>query len=402
MSGERVEFGSAEMLEDPFPFFESLRTESPVFAVPSRDVYLVTRREDIEYVVRHPELFSSKGRASLESYPGQRYRTMPDLTGTDPPEHRAIRAAHLHLLSAKRLREMRQGLEAEAHRLIDQFVGQAEVEFISAFAKPFPAWVMGSLLCVPREMHQQLDTWAGQYFDLFDKNLHHPNPEGADPDLVASFVDFMNFCGDLVVDRREDPNGDALSEFVNSPKEDGSLFTVDEMANYVRLLVVGAQTSTYLIAQSLIEVVNMDDPGELSNHRYLQKVLDESLRKDGPATYGPRVCTEDIEIAGVKLAAGTRVFLAWQSGSRDERTFERPTQFDPNRPNLAKHLGFGLGIHRCIGAPLAHVEGEVALEAMFSRFRDIRLSPKNDYTHDTTLTSMRALKELHLELKAAD
>jgi cytochrome P450 len=129
------------------------------------------------------------------------------------------------------------------------------------------------------------------------------------------------------------------------------------------------------------------------------KILDETLRLDGPATYGPRICTREVNIGGVTLPAGSRVFLAWQSGSRDEKVFECPAQFRPDRPNLAKHLGFGLGNHRCIGAPLAQVEGEVALKAMFQRFRDIRLSPKNDYRHDTTLTSMRVLKELHLELE---
>jgi cytochrome P450 len=296
---------------------------------------------------------------------------------------------------------MRPDLEEEANRLIDGFVDKPELEFIQAFAKPFPAWVMGHLLCIPREMHGLLDAWAVQYFELFDKNLHHANEGGPDPRLIESFIDFMNYCGDLAVDRREHPKDDPLSEFVNARKPDGSLFSIDEMANYIRLLVVGAQTSTYLISQSLIEVLNMDERGDLDDRVQAQKMLDETLRKDGPATYGPRICTRDVEVAGTKLPAGTRVLLAWQSGNRDENTFECPAQFRPDRPKLAKHLGFGLGNHRCIGAPLAQIEGEVALRAMFKRFRDIRLSPKNDYRHDTSLTSMRALKELHLELEPA-
>jgi cytochrome P450 len=401
MDGKRAEFGSPEMLEDPFSFYEARRDEAPLLPVPSRNIHVVTRREDIEYVALHPELFSNKGRASLVSYPGQRYKTMPDLTSTDAPEHKAIREAHLSLLSAKRLREMRPALEEEANRLIDQFVGKSEIEFIQAFAKPFPAWVMGHLLCVPREMHAQLDVWAVNYFELFDKNLHHASEGGPDPRLITSFVDFMNYCGDLAVDRREHPTDDPLSEFVNAKKPDGSLYSIDEMANYIRLLVVGAQTSTYLIAQSLIDVLRMDDRGDLNDRVHVQKILDESLRKDGPATYGPRICTKDVEIAGTPLPAGSRVFLAWQSGNRDEKTFECPAEFRPDRSKLAKHLGFGLGNHRCIGAPLAQIEGEVALKAMFHRFREIRLSPKNDYRHDTSLTSMRALKELHLELEAA-
>jgi cytochrome P450 len=101
------------------------------------------------------------------------------------------------------------------------------------------------------------------------------------------------------------------------------------------------------------------------------------------------------------LPAGTRLLLSWQSGNRDETAFENAEEYTPERPNLGRHVGFGFGIHRCIGAPLAHAEGIVALQAMFARFREIRLSPENDYTHRTEFTGIRTLRELHLELEAA-
>jgi cytochrome P450 len=365
-------------------------------------MHVVTRHRDIEYVLRNPQLFSSQGRTPIVTYPGQRYQTTSDLVGTDAPEHRAIRTVHQALLSAKRLREIRPAMEAEANRMVDQFAGRGEVEYISAFAKPFPAWVMGYILCLPLEMHQQVDRWAVEYFELFDKNLHHPGEGGPPPELIKSYVDFMNYCGDLVTDRRENPRDDALSEFVNARRDDGSQFSIDEMANYVRLLVTGGQTTTSLVAQSLVEVLNMKDRGDLADPRHLEKIVDETLRKDGPATFCPRVCTEDVEIGGVALPAGTRVFMAWHSGSRDEEMFECPAEFRPNRPNLARHLGFGQGIHRCIGAPLAKIEAEVGLKTMFSRLRNLRFSRKNDFRHDTSLTAMRVLRELHLEFSAAE
>src|SRR5215475_171794 len=131
MPGNNVEFGSAAMLEDPYSFYEAKRSASPVFAVPARNMYVVTRHQDIEYVLRHPQLFSSSGRTPIVSYPGQRYQTTPDLVGTDAPEHKAIRDIHLSLLSPKRLREMRPAMKEEANRLIDRFAGQREVEFIA-------------------------------------------------------------------------------------------------------------------------------------------------------------------------------------------------------------------------------------------------------------------------------
>lgn len=395
-------FGTPAMLEDPFPLFEELRHEAPVWEIPGRNAYLVTRRSDIEYVTLHPEIFSNTGRSPTKSYEGQRFKTLPDMTSMDPPEHKVIRVAHMKMLSAHRLKTLRPMLEREANRLIDQFVDQPRVEFVSAFAKPLPAWVMANLLAVPSDMQDQLDIWADQYFQFFDANLHRKGSfESVEDELVGNFVEFMNFCGDLVVERRANPGDDPLTELVMSKKPDGTEFTIDELANFVRLLIVGAQTSVTMLAHTFIDVIQMEDHGDLSDERWCKKLLDESLRRDGPATYGPRICMEDVELGGVKLPAGTRILLSWQSGNRDETFFEEPTKFDPTRGNLGRHVGFGFGIHRCIGAPLAHAEGIVALQAMYSRFREIRLAPENDYTHRTELTGIRTLKELNLELVPA-
>jgi cytochrome P450 len=390
------------MKEDPFPFFEEARRETPVLEIPERGAYLVTRRADIEYVTLHPELFSSTGRSPMKNYPGQRYKTLPDMTSMDPPEHKVIRAAHMRMLSAHRLRDMKPAMEAEANRLIDRFADEPRVELITAFAKPLPAWVMATLLGVGREMQDQLDVWADEYFQFFDANLHrHGEFESVENQLVGSFIDFMNFCGDLAVERRANPGDDALSELVNTPKPDGSLFTLDELANFIRLLIVGAQTSVTMIAHAVIDAVRMENRGDFADDRHLQRLLDESLRRDGPATFGPRICTKKVELGDVTLPAGTRVLLSWQSGNRDETFFEDPAEFNVERSNLGRHVGFGFGIHRCIGAPLAHAEGVVALRALFSRFRMIRLSQENDYAHRTELTGIRTLKKLHLDLERA-
>lgn len=391
------------MLENPFPFFEEKRAHCPVFPVPSRSMYVVTRHKDLEFVLRNPDIFSSEGRNPLVNFPGQRYKSTPDLVSMDAPQHKQVRTVHQALLSPKRLREMRPVMEAEIHQMIDRFADKGEIEFINAVAKPFPAWVMGYILCLPREMHEQVDIWATEFFELFDKNLYHPNEGGPPQRLIDSYVNFMNYCGDLVADRRKNPqDNDPLTEFVNSRKEDGSLFSLDEMASYVRLLITGAQTSTSMLAQSLVEVIRMKDRGDLNDSKWIAKIVDESLRKDGAATYCPRIVTRDVELGGTALPAGARVYLSWHSANADETVFEEPYEFRPDRPNLAKNLGFGQGNHRCIGAPLAQLEGEVVLKALFTRFRDIRLSPKNDFKHDTSLMAMRVFNELHLELERAD
>jgi cytochrome P450 len=168
----QFEFASPEMLEDPFPFFEAVRTTDPVYPMPGRDAYLITRREDVEFALQHPDIFSNTGRTAGKTYPGQRYQTCPDLASTDPPEHKARRALYLHLLSPRRIATVRPIMERKAHELIDGFAGDAEVEIIDRYAKPLPAWVMGWLLGVPDEMHTQLDGRVLRAVQL------QPPPEG--------------------------------------------------------------------------------------------------------------------------------------------------------------------------------------------------------------------------------
>jgi cytochrome P450 len=393
-------FGSPEMLEDPFPFFETVRHTEPVCRVPERNVYLVTRREDLEFAFLHPEIFSNSGRTPGRTYPGQRYKTIPDLASTDPPEHRARRVMYLDLIGPRRMAQLRPTMERKAHSLIDGFGDEAEVELIASYAKLLPAWVMGWVLGVPEELHEQLDRWAGEYFELFDSSLHRKGEfDDVEKRLIPSFVDFTNFCGDLVVDWRENgEEGSPLRSFAFSRKEDGTRFSVDELANEVRLLVVGAQTTANLIAQAVVDVLELDVRGDLSEEKHVQLIVDESLRKDGPATYIPRICAQEVDLSGVVIPAGARVFLAIQSGNRDETYYECPARFDVERSNLKKHLAFGFGTHHCVGAPIARMEATVALMALFGRYPRLQLSPRNDYAHRTDLTALRALREVYVEL----
>jgi cytochrome P450 len=393
-------FGTSEMLECPFPFFKEMRASAPVVKLPGREAFLVTRREDIEYVTLHPELFSSTGRSPAKTYPGQRYKTLADMTSTDPPEHTAMRSVHLRMLSTKKLAAMKPEIEREANRLIEAFEEADEIELISEYAAPLPSWVMTALLGIPREMQSQLDEWADKYFTFFDANLHSPGKfADIEDELVGSYVDFMNFCGELVEERLANPGEDPLTSLVTSTKRDGSSFTVDELANFVRLLIVGAQTTVTMIAHAVQDLLSLDSVPDLSDDRIVRRLLEESMRMDGPTTYGPRIVTEDVEIGGVELRAGTRILLSWQSANRDGDFFADPDTFDPQRENLSRHMAFGNGIHRCIGAPLAHLEGEVALRALFGRLPHLMLSGRNTFEHDTGLMGIRKLDALYVDNK---
>jgi cytochrome P450 len=387
------------MLEHPFEFYDHVRRTEPVYEVPERDLFIITKREDIEFVLMNRDLFTVKGRSPTKTYP-QRYPTRLDLSNVDPPEHRALRRAYMLLLAPRRIAQLREQMEAKAHQLIDAFASEPEIELISVYARPLPAWFMGALLGVPEDMHLQLAQWANDYFELMDSNLHRTR----DFDVVEkahqrSYVDFMNFCGDLVTEWRRNPPQGALGDFVNSLNSAGKLYTIDELANQLRLLISGAQTTIEAIAQA-VDAVRLNDRQALDDDETLQLLVEESIRKDGPATYTPRRPLQDIELSGVKIPAGKRILLSLQAGNHDDAFYSSPDEFDLNRSKLRRHIGFGLGIHFCVGAPTARAETFVAVRALFARFRDIRLSDRNDYAHRTDLTAMRVLKQVHLELEA--
>lgn len=182
--------------------------------------------------------------------------------------------------------------------------------------------------------------------------------------------------------------------------DDGNPFSLDRIANEVRLLVIGGnETTMFMMAAAVTDLLRCTRrPGDLTDAKYVHRVADETLRKDSVAAWSPRSAVRDREMHGVTTPAGARVLLMWGSGGRDQRQFERPDEFDPSRANLKRQLGFGVGIHFCVGAALARAETEVAFRTHFDRFRDIRLSPKNEFHHLTHLTEIRALAELHLEL----
>jgi cytochrome P450 len=392
------------MLEDPYPFYEELRGAEPVCPIPRRDpagrlTYLVTKRKDIDFILLHPQLFSNAGRSPTKSYPGQQYPTGIDLSNTDPPDHKALKQCYLTLLAPRHLESLKPRIYEKANELIDAFADRDEVELRAAYARPLPTWFMGQLLGVPAELHWKLERWAFDYFELLDSNVHRTKEWGPlEEELQQSYVDFMNFCGDLVVGWRENRPDGVLGDFAYTRNGEGELYTVDELANQVRLFISGAQTTIESIAKAVVDYVQLEEKPDLGDDDYMQRFVEESIRLDGPATYLPRIVLEDVELSGVEVRAGSRLLISLQSGNRDEELFECPEAFDADRPNVRRHIGFGMGIHMCVGAGTARLETTVALRALVSRFRELRLSPKNTFEHRTDLTQMRQFKEVHLEL----
>ncbi|MCB9569944.1 MAG: cytochrome P450 [Myxococcales bacterium] len=372
---------ASPMLDDPRPFYARARAEEPVFWSDALAMWVVTRYEDVQAVARDAARFSSINSISPVSVMPpppllevlmQGFPVTPSLVDSDPPVHTRSRSLVTKALSLRRIATFEPILRELAERLIDRFVDQGQVEFVGAFAVPLPGNFIVDLLGLPRDHLEQVDAWISHAAAIFAGH-------GTLEELVEHarhFVTFQHYLADAVRDRRQNPRDDALSDIVTGADALDPPLGMAEMINMlVQTLFAGYETTAGMISAAAVELARdpelfaalRDDPGRIP------AVIEESLRSASPIHAMYRTAKEDVELGGVTIRAGERLQLAFISANHDEERFEEPLRFDPGR--TTPHLAFGQGPHFCIGAPLARLEGRIALEVITQRLPGLRLVP---------------------------
>lgn len=400
-------YPTPELVECPYAFYAALRDEAPVHRLPNGD-FVVSRWEDVVEVDRHPELFSNAigplnpgfaeaygvqmGEGALSPWP---------LPFTDPPEHRLKRQLLLPLVSRDRLREVEPMIRELADSLIDRFVDDGRCEFRQAFADELPPLVMLRILDVPPADEPIVRAWMAT---SQGQGYRHATEEQKARQRRA-LGEARAYFEELVLERFERPGTDFLSELARAKHErDGSL-DLYYLVGEVTTLYQAAYHNTIFSLVSTLELLlrNPDEMAKvLADRALVRNAFDEALRAESPVQWLQRVVVEDTELRGVALPKGSVVLILYGAANRDERTFPEPARFDVERPNVVKQqLGFGHGIHLCLGAPLARLEGQVALEQLLSRLANIRLAEgRNDFSHVPSVNH-RALRALHIEFEKA-
>lgn len=400
-----IAYPSPELVECPYAFYRTLRDEAPVHRLPNGD-FVVSRWEDVVYVDRHPELFSNfigpvnpglaqaygvqEGDGALSPWP---------LPFTDPPEHRLKRALLLPMVSRDRLREYEPMIREIADRLIDGFVDDGACEFRVAFADELPPLVMLRIFDLPRADEPMVRAWmtASQ-----GQGYRHAT-EAEKARHRQALAEARAYFEALILERFERPGRDFLSEYVRSKHErDGSLDLYYLVAEVVTVYQAAYHNTIYNLTSTMqLLLENPDQMAKvLADTELIRNAVDEALRAESPVQWLQRIVVEDTDLHGVRLPKGSVVLVMYGAANRDERTFPEPERFDVERANVVKQqLGFGHGIHMCLGAPLARLEGQVAFEQLLSRLENIRLAAgKNDFTH-TSSVNHRSLKALHIEFE---
>ncbi|MBL7489972.1 cytochrome P450 [Frankia sp. AgB1.9] len=416
-------FNDESLVEDPYPYFESLRAACPVLPLPHLGVVAVSGYDEATEVYRNVETFSSCNSFAgpFAAFPVplegddvsdlvDRYRDQLPLNEhmvtMDPPDHTRERALLMRLLTPARLKENEAFILGLADRQLDEILDRGRCEFVREYSQPFAMLAVADVLGVPEADHQRFR----EGFGLSPKPAQIGNEKHGDKDrdalgwLDAWFTQYIE-------DRRRAPRDDALTKMALATYPDGA---TPDVVSVVRaatfLFAAGQETTARLLASALKYLAeNPAVQDQLRAHPDgIPDLIEETLRIESPVKADFRLARRTTTIGGVEVAAGTPVMLLNGAANRDPRRFECPAEFHPDRDNVRQHIAFGRGVHSCPGGPLARVEGRISLERILARTRDIRLSeehhgPADDrrFKYEPTWL-LRGLTELHLEFTPTD
>ncbi|WAS95395.1 cytochrome P450 [Nannocystis punicea] len=396
---------SPALMDDPYPLYARLRDQAPVFKLDPPGLWVVSRYEDVLFVLRHPELFSSSRRAVLETLRDPRLedsvKTMlsGSIIGADPPDHARLRKLINAAFTPRAIAALESRIRDLARELIDEVMrGEDEFDLMEALAVPLPVIVISELLGVDTARRADFKRWSDDL--LAGSNFVERLPEAEIERLRKSHAEFFDYFREMIDSRRKAPREDLISDLVRAEVE-REMLTADEVLSMALiLLIAGNETTTNLLGNGTAEL--LDRPHDLARLRadptLIPGFVEEVLRFRSPVTMMVRTAREDVTLAGVTIPKDQPVAALLASANRDPAQFPDPDRFDISRQH-AGHVAFGHGIHFCVGAPLSRLEGRIAFEEMFRRLPALtRVPGPLDWHPSPTLRGLRTLRlRMHRE-----
>ncbi|MFG2774248.1 cytochrome P450 [Streptomyces sp. NPDC048350] len=390
---------------NPYPLYEKLR-ETPVLQEEEGGPYVISSYYDILHLLHDPRISSDAANLTAAGADGgaagmgggEETGLPPSFIRLDPPEHDRLRRLANRPFgpphSPHRIDSMRDELAEIVAGLLDDLEGATEIDLVDQFAYPFPVTVICRLLGVPREDEPRFRSWVDPIVAGLDPDAGGDTAERRREAQEARLQLGMYLAG-LVEQRGREPRDDMLSQLVTGHGDDGRMTTMEVLSTAVLLLIAGHETTVNLITNGMLTLLRhpdvldrlRDDPG------LAVSIVEELLRYEPPVQLVPqRTCITDIEVRGVTIPKGSRIWLVLAAGNRDPERFKAPDRFDPDREDI-QHLGLGSGVHSCFGAPLARLETQIALSTLARRLDNPRLSEDPPpYRHNAVLRGPRHLR----------
>ena len=388
-------------IANPYPTYRELRERDPYHPSPLTKALVVSRYDDVDAVLRNYKVFSNErgpvGTRNRRNI-GERIENelQPSMLSLDPPDHTRLRGLVSRAFTPRQVAGMEDHIRATAHALLDEVEGENEFDLMANLAALLPTVVIAEMIGVPTEDRQQFKSWSDRFARVLEPNLTQDELG----DVFNSAMLFDEYFKGIVAEHRDDPRDDLVSRLIEA-EEEGDKLTEDEMIVTLRLLLVaGNETTTNLIGNGLKALLEHPDQLELLRQRpeLVDNAIEELLRFDSPVQVDGRTVLDEFQIDRHTLKPGRPVSLLIGGANRDPEEFSDPEVLDITRED-AGNISFGRGIHHCLGAPLARLEGKIAFEALLERFGDIGFGTRTpEYKPNIVL---RGLKHLDIRVERA-
>ena len=390
---------SDRMAQDPYPVYAALRARDPVHRSRLINAWMFSRHADVDAILRDYRHFGNDPRDGTLS-PRQRAMLPPadefTMLFLDPPDHTRLRALVNKAFTPKAVNALEPPIRGIMATLLDDIEDPGGFDLMQAVAQPLPVIVIAEMLGVPPEDRPQFKVWSAQRARLLEPTIGRREREAG----AAASRAFDAYFRSIVEARRAEPRDDILSALVQA-EDEGERLTERETLNMLRLLLIaGNETTANLIGNGILALLRnpeqlrrlRDDPG------LIPAAVEELMRFDSPVQTDFRRALADCEVNGFPVRKRDNIVVLLGAANRDPEMFENPDRLDVGRDQRS-HLSFGRGIHHCLGAPLARLEGRIVLEMLLERFSEIGLLTDRPRFHRTIV--LRGLESLPLRCAAA-
>jgi cytochrome P450 len=341
--------------DDPHPIYRVLREEHPVHYIEERDLWVLSRYDDIRAAVRDPRTWSS----AQGVVPSGFIPENPTLIVMDDPEHTTMRHAVSRAFTPRRIDALAPRILELARDLVDTFPAQGELDAFEAFTDPLPLLVMAELLGVDPDQREMFKRCGDAIVYASDNS----------PEVIRSAeAELTRYLSEVFAERRREPREDLISVLLHESPEGAALGERDLLGLCFLLLVAGTETTTSALGNALLLLDEYPEARRrlVEDPKLLPGACDEVLRFDSPVQGLSRVAACDVELHGRTIPKGARVHMLYAAANRDPRAFPEPEHFDIERRDN-HHLGFGFGVHFCLGASLARLELRIGIEEFLRR-----------------------------------
>ena len=390
---------SPSVYTDPYPTYERLRDKDPVHWSPLMDSWVFSRYKHVDSILRDHKRFSNdSSKRGNPSHIDEAFdlQSQPSMLFRDPPDHTRLRALVSRAFTPAVVEGLAGHIRAIADDLLDQLDDPSAFDLMEAIAAPLPVIVIAELLGVPTEDRPQFQIWSrhrarGLEPNITDKERRLVTEAGKELDAY--------FLG-IIDQRRREPQDDLISGLVAAEEAGDKLSQAELLAMLRLLLVAGNETTTKLIGNGMLALLRNPEQLEVLRQSpdLMPSAIEELLRYDAPVQLDVRVALEDVEFDGRHVKKGQGIMVLLGSANRDPEVFSEPDRLDLTRQE-ANHISFGRGIHHCLGAPLARLEGRLTFEAIMERFADIRMQTDRPVFRDNII--LRGLEVLPVSARKA-